>query len=298
MALFRARQSLCGKRVLTWLACIVCAGLPAVGEPQRIVSTAPSITELLYALGLGDRVAGVTRFCRYPPEAQKKPKIGDYVNPNLEAIAALKPDLVIIQTNPARLAERLGALHLHVLEINQENIAALFQSIRVVGNATGRSAAAENLVVSIRSQLEGIHQRVAAFPPVRMMFVVSRSPNRLDGLVVVGKASYLNEVIQLAAGENVFRDAIASYPEVSLEEVIARNPEVIIDTGDMGDPGAQYSRQVIALWQRARSVAAVKNHRVFPVTADFYTIPGPRVVNAAQQILQMLHPEIPHSETP
>jgi iron complex transport system substrate-binding protein len=153
-------------------------------------------------------------------------------------------------------------------------------------------------VASIRAQLDGIHQRVAAFPPVRMMFVVSRSPNRLDGLVVVGKASYLNEVIQLAGGENVFRDAVASYPEVSLEEVIARNPEVIIDTGDMGDPGAQYSRQVIALWQRARAVAAVKNNRVFPVTADFYTIPGPRVVNAAQQILQMLHPEIPHPETP
>jgi iron complex transport system substrate-binding protein len=294
MARFRARRATGWIQAAWWLALLnVFAGLPVYGEPQRIVSTAPSITELLYALGLGDRVAGVTRFCRYPPEAQKKPKIGDYVNPNLEAIAALKPDLVIIQTNPARLAERLGALHLRVLEINQENISALFQSIRIVGNATGRSAAAEKLAALIRSQLDGIHQRVAALPPVRMMFVVSRSPNRLDGLVVVGKASYLNEVIQLAGGENVFRDAVASYPEVSLEEVIARNPEVVIDTGDMGDPGEkQHARQVIALWQRARAVAAVRNNRVFPVTADFYTIPGPRVVNAAQQILDMLHPTV------
>ncbi len=291
MALFRARKA------IRWLALLLAfAGLPAFCEPQRIVSTAPSITEMLYALGLGDQVAGVTRFCRYPPEAQKKPKIGDYVNPNLEAIAALKPDLVIIQTNPAHLAQRLAPLHLHVLEINQDSIASLLQSIRVVGNATGKSAAAENLLASIRGQLDAIHQRVAALPPVRMMFVVGRSPNRLDGLVVVGKASYLNDVIQIAGGENIFRDAVAAYPGVSLEEVIARNPEVIIDTGDMGNSSerpTEHIRQVLAVWQRARVVAAVRNNRVFPMTDDFYTVPGPRVVNAAQAILKILHPEIP-----
>src|SRR5579863_1220531 len=107
---------------------LLCANLFA--QPLRIVSTAPSITELLYALGLGDRVAGVTRFCRYPPEAQQKPKIGDYDNPNLEAIASLKPDLVIIQTNPVRLAERLRAVHLKVLEIDQQDVAAIYRSIR------------------------------------------------------------------------------------------------------------------------------------------------------------------------
>jgi len=284
---------------IVWLALV--AAPAAFGQPQRLVSTAPSITELLYALGLGDRVAGVTRFCRYPPEAQKKPKIGDYVNPNLEAIAALRPDLVIIQTNPARLAVRLGALHLHVLEIDQGNIAALYQSIRVVGNATGTSDAAEKLAASIHGRLDAIHQRVAAVRPVRMMFVVGRSPNRLDGLVVVGKASYLNEVIQIAGGENVFRDAVAAYPEVSLEEVIARNPEVIIDIGDMGDQNssaAEHARQVIAVWQRVRIVAAVRNNRVFPVTAEFYTIPGPRIVNAAQELVDMLHPEMQHQEKP
>src|ERR1700735_30637 len=102
------------RRLFLWLACATLLS----GQPQRIVSTTPSITEILYALGLGDRVAGVTRFCRYPPEAQQKPKIGDYDNPNLEAIASLKPDLVIIQTNPVRLAERLRAVHLKVLEID------------------------------------------------------------------------------------------------------------------------------------------------------------------------------------
>src|SRR5271155_4032037 len=133
------------------LILICAANLSA--QPQRIVSTAPSITELLYALGLGDRVVGVTRFCRYPPEAQQKPKIGDYINPNLEAIAALKPDLVMVQTNPVRLAQRLQAMHLRVLEVDQGNLAALYNSIRVTGSATGTTARATQLIGSIQTQL-------------------------------------------------------------------------------------------------------------------------------------------------
>jgi iron complex transport system substrate-binding protein len=264
-------------------------------EPRRIVSTAPSITELLYALGLGERVVGVTRYCRYPPEAQQKPKIGDYVNPNLEAIAALKPDLVVIQTNPVRLAERLNVLHLRVLEINQDNIEAIYNSTRVVGNAAGTAARAEQLIASIRNQLDAIRKRAAPRPRTRVMFVIGRSPNRLDGLVVVGKASYLNEVIQLAGGENVFRDAVAAYPEVSLEEVIGRNPDVIVDMGDMSDTVGvteEHKRSVAVLWQRAAVVKAVKQHRVYPVASDIYVVPGPRVVEAARAFLEMLHPEL------
>jgi len=274
------------------LALILAATLSA--QPQRIVSTAPSITELLYALGLGDRIVGVTRFCRYPPEAQQKPKIGDYINPNLETITALKPDLVIVQTNPVRLAERLGALHLHTLEINQENIAAIYNSIRVVGDATGTSPRATQLIASIRAKLDEIRARAASLHPVRVMFVVGRSPNRLDGLVVVGKASYLNEVFELAGGVNIFRDAVAAYPAVSMEEVIARNPEVIIDMGDMSDTvnvSDEHKRSVVALWNRMAVVSAVKQHRVFAVSSDSYVTPGPRVVDAARAILGMLHPE-------
>src|SRR6476660_6761644 len=123
---------------ILWLAT---AALVCGQPPQRIVSTAPSITELLYALGLGDRVVGVDRFSRYPAEALRKPKIGDYANPNLETIAALRPDLVIIPANPVKLAERLGVLRLKVLELDQESIAKLYDSIRMVGQETGATAA-------------------------------------------------------------------------------------------------------------------------------------------------------------
>jgi iron complex transport system substrate-binding protein len=275
------------------LALLLLAASLSAATPRRIVSTAPSITELLYALGLGDRVVGVTRFCRYPPEAQLKPKIGDYTSPNLEAIAALRPDLVVIQTNPIHLADLLARLKLHVLEIDQENIAAIYKSIRDVGAATGTETRATQLTDSLREGLAKIRASVSALPRVRMMFVIGRSPDRLDGLVVAGRASYLNEAIEIAGGENVFKDAKAAYPEVSLEEVMARNPEVIVDMGDMSDTVGvteQHKRHVVALWERIPTLAAVKQHRVFAVASDIYVVPGPRVIDAAKAFAEMLHP--------
>jgi iron complex transport system substrate-binding protein len=271
------------------------AFLHGAQPPQRIVSTAPSITEMLYALGLGDRVVGVTNYCHYPPEAKLKPKIGDYTSPNLEAIAALRPDLVILQTNPVRLADRLHALKLTTLEINQDDIAALYNSIRVVGAATGTEAQAAKLIDGIRGKLALVRAQAAPLPRTRAMFVIGRTPNRLDGLVVVGKATYLNEIIETAGGENVFRDAPSPYPSVSLEEVLARNPQVIVDMGDMADTvnvTAAHQREVVNLWQRMNSLAAVKQHRVFAVASDIYVVPGPRIVNAAEAFLQMLHPDL------
>jgi iron complex transport system substrate-binding protein len=281
--------------LILWLAAAtLVSGHVYAQAPKRIVSTAPSITELLYALGLGDRVVGVDRFSRYPAEALRKPKIGDYANPNLEAIAALRPDLVIIPINPVKLAERLGVLRLKVLELDQESIAKLYDSIRMVGQEAGATAAAAKLSATMRAQLEAVRARAAPLKKTRMMFVVGRTPNRLDGLIVVGQASYLNEIIALAGGENVFHDAVAAYPGVSLEEVLARNPDVIVDMGDMADTVGvteEHKRDVTSLWERLSSVAAVKQHRVYAVASDVYVIPGPRLVDAAKAFLEMLHPE-------
>jgi iron complex transport system substrate-binding protein len=282
------------RRAILWLAAAALSCSNTFAQPpQRIVSTAPSITELLYALGLGDRVVGVDRFSRYPPEAQRKAKVGDYVNPNLETIASLRPDLVIIPTNPVKLAERLAVLRLKVLEIDQDTIAKLYESFRMVGQATGATAQAAQLAATVRGQLEAVRMRAAPLKKTRMMFVVGRTPNRLDGLIVVGQASYLNEIIALAGGDNVFRDAVAPYPGVSLEEVLARNPDVIIDMGDMADTVGvteEHKREVTSLWERLSSVAAVKQHRVYAVASDIYVEPGPRVVDAAKAFLEMLHP--------
>jgi iron complex transport system substrate-binding protein len=264
--------------------------------PQRIVSTAPSITELLYALGLGEQVVGVDRFSRYPPEAARKARIGDYAAPNLEAIAALQPTLVIIPTNPVQLRQRLEALKLRVLELDQEGLGALYRSFREVGNATGTAARAEKLVAEVRGGLAAIRARAAARKPARAMFVVGRAPGGLEGLMVAGAASYLNEIMEIAGGANVFADARAAYPKVSLEEVLARNPEVIIDMGEMGETvgvSPAQKRRVEALWKRLETVNAVRKGRVHAVAEDIFVVPGPRVVEAAAALFQLFHPEAP-----
>lgn len=285
------------RRIHTLVSILCAAVLSLNAQPKRIVSTTPSITELLFALGLGDRVVGVTRFCRYPPEARTKTSIGDYINPNIEVIAALKPDLVIVQKNPIRLSERLNALHLHTLEVDQQNVPleeAIYGSIRMVGHATGASARASELIGTIRKGLASVRAKATRLKPKRVMFVVGRSPGRLDGLIVAGRASYLNELMAIAGGQNIFQDSIAPYPGVSLESVLGRNPEVIVDLGDMSDPEAiteEHKREIAALWRREPSITAVKENRVVAAASAIYLTPGPRVVEAARALLEIFHPE-------
>ncbi len=262
--------------------------------PQRIVSTSPSITEMLYALGLGDRVVGVTTYCHYPPEAAKKPKIGNYLNPSLEAIVALRPDLVIAEVSGVRQPERLPALKLNVLQIDDGTIAGIHDSIERIGAATGVPGRAAELTARIRRALEEIRARTARLPRRRAVFIVGRTPGRLEGLVAAGKGSYLDEVMRIAGGANIFGDTVAPYSKVTLEELLARDPEVVVDMGEMSQTTgvtADEKRAVAALWQRYPALAAVKQHRVFAVASDIFVVPGPRVVDAAREFARMFHPE-------
>lgn len=275
-------------------AVIAAAVVAQAAEPRRIVSTTPSVTEILYALGLGERVVGVTNYCHYPPEVVSKPKIGTYTQPNLEAIAALRPDLVIIQSNPIQLANKLNGLRLRSIEVDQSTLAALLDSIHKIARAAGVPEQGVKLAASIRSQLDQVSAKVRGKPKTRVMFVIGRSPNALDGLVSAGGATFLNELIELAGGENIFRDAVASYPSVSLEEVLARNPAVIIDMGDMAQTVGvtdQHKRDIVRLWSRFPVLDAVRNRRVFAVASDIFVVPGPRIAQAVREFGRMLHPE-------
>jgi iron complex transport system substrate-binding protein len=138
-------------------------------------------------------------------------------------------------------------------------------------------------------------ERTSRLPPSRALFVVGRTPGRIEDLIAAGGSTYLDELIQVAGGETVFRDAPAAYSKVNLEEVLARDPDVIIDMGEMAQTVGitdQQKRSVVALWQRYPSLKAVRNHRVFAVASDIFVVPGPRVTQAARQIAAMLHPEM------
>lgn len=268
--------------------------LLAAAPPARIVSTAPSVTEMLYALGLGDRVVGVTTYCRYPPEAARKPKIGSYTKPGVETILSLRPDLVVVQQTPLRIADQLRTLKLPVLELEHETVAGIYESVRRIGEAAGVPDRARELNTRLAAGLEEVRNHAAGARPRRMMFIVGRTPGTLDGLVAVGRASYLSELIRIAGGVNIFAEAAAAYPKVTHEEVLARDPEVIVDMGDMADTlhvtGA-HKRGVVALWNRYPSIAAVRGKRVYAVASDVFVVPGPRLVEAAREFSKMLHPE-------
>jgi iron complex transport system substrate-binding protein len=266
---------------------VLVAALLAFASPQRIVSTSPGITETLYALGLGDRVVGVTTYCRYPPEAAKKPKIGTYLQPNIETILSLKPDLVIAETSGVRRASRISSLNLKVLEVDNTTLAGIYESIRRIGAAAGVPAAADALAARIRSNLEDVRKRTAGRRP-RVLVIVGRTPGRLEELVAAGKGSHLDELIAIAGGDNIFEDSAAPYAKISMEALLRRNPEVIVDIGELMQTGAGGET---ALWSRYPALAAVKEHRVFALQNDIFVVPGPRIAEAARALARLFHPE-------
>ena len=278
--------------VAGWLLALALAAAP---PPQRIVSTAPSITEMLYALGLGDRVAGVTTFCNYPPQAAKKPKIGTYLRPDVEMILSLRPDVVLAERSMIRQAITLPTLKLNVVELDDATITGILESIRQIGAVCGVPERAGKLCSSIQGGLDSVRGRTKGLPRRRVLFVVGRTPGRIEDLIAAGRSSYLNEVMEIAGGENVMADAAIAYSKVSLEEVLVRDPEVIIDMGEMsrtvGVTEAE-KRAVVTLWNRYPNLTAVKRKRVFAVASDIFVVPGPRVIEAAREFGRLIHPEV------
>jgi len=263
-------------------------------EPRRIISTAPSITEMLFALGLGDRVVGVTTFCRYPPEAVTKPKIGSYLRPDVEAILALRPDLVIVEKSMFRRALASPQLKLPLLEVDDATIEGVFDSIRAIGRAAGVDERSSQLVARIRSELDGLRRAGSGRAPPTVLFIVGRTPGRIEDLIAAGRGSYISELIALAGGKNILDDAAAPYSKIGIEQILARNPDVILDMGDMASAGdhPDLPRQdVLRLWQRFKNLKAVQQGRVYSVNSDVFMIPGPRLAEAARRIAKLLFPE-------
>lgn len=258
----------------------------------RIVSTTPSITEILFALGLGDRVVAVSTYCRFPAKAQQLPKIGSFLDPNIETILRQKPTLVIVQKNPKRLTERLRAVHLNVLEVNPgESMAGVHDAIDAIGKAVDHEEEAVSLNRMLRDGLAEYRRHSTRNPKPRVLFIVGRTSGSLDGLIAAAKGSYLTQLLDAAGANNVLSGAVGAYPKISYEEVMRQNPDVIIDMGDSTHTGSiteTQRRSTIELWGKFRTVNAVRNGRVFPVADDRFVVPGPRMLEAVLALGNML----------
>jgi iron complex transport system substrate-binding protein len=260
---------------------------------MRIVSTSPSITESLFALGLGSRVVGVSTFCRYPAEALRLPKVGSYLRPDTEVIARLGPDLVLINAGPHQAERQLTSLGLRTISLAPGSLSSVYSTIHTIGNAADVSARADALVAEIRNALDRVHKAVAGRPPKKVLVIVGRRTGTLSDLVAVGSRSYLGELVDVAGGINVLGgDRPPEYPRISMETVIRLAPDVVVDAADMGETSESRMRkqpETEAMWRREAAVAAVRANAVHVVTSDAFLVPGPRVVEVAETLASWLH---------
>ena len=213
----------------------------------------------------------------------------------MEAILALRPDLVVILEEHGELRAQLVRVGLEVLAIQHNNLAGIEQSLVDLATRLGDAKAGEREAAKVRAGLAEVRRKAASLPKRKTMFVIGRTPGTIQDLMVVGSGPFLNELIEAAGGANMFRDTLGFYPRIPREEIYAGAPEVIIDMGDMAVTDGvteAHKRSVVELWQRAfPKLPAVRESRVFAVAEDHFVVPGPRVVQAAQALLRMIHPE-------
>lgn len=258
--------------------------------PRRIISCAPNFTEILFALGLGEQVVGVTDFCRFPPEALKKEKIGGFLNPNLEKIIHLDPDLVILPETRSQMGIKMDKLHIPFLEIPNESLSDSLKAIETIAEAAGALERGKALRTKLEEELRTIREKYKNANKVRSLILVDRSPDGLKDIYVSAPGTYLNEILEIAGGVNVLSRQPAFYPKLSKESLIGLNPEVILDTTLAGQNyTSQTLQSALRSWEDLPLLDAVKNKRVYMLTNPAITIQGPRIAETAGYIACLLH---------
>jgi len=256
--------------------------------PQRIISLSPSNTEILFALGLGDKVVGLTDFCNYPPQALGKEKVGGFSTPDIEKIIALQPDLILASSIHAQeVIPALEERKLTIFTLAPENLDEILESIQTVGKITGRQQEASRLVTQMENRIEVTTDKTQNLENRPRVFCVIWH----DPLYSVGSQTIEQELIEKAGGMNIFQDAFTEYKTVDLEGVIVLNPEVIIAFSGHGEAQSKPFEWVKGE-PRLMVTQAYKNNRIYQVDGDLIARTGPRIVDALEYLAYYIHPEI------
>ena len=274
--------------LLALLLLVSCAAPPpsstSAAPPARIVSLTPALTEILFALELGDRVVGVTEYCDRPPEARSRPKVGGYVNPSVEAVLALKPDLVVVSPGPGNrdAVQAMGRAGLEIAVVPAETLPESLAAIESVASAAGAPERGRSLVAAIRNRLEAVSRRVEGRPRVRVLFSVQVDPT----IIAAGRGTLPSQIMEAAGGENVVE--AERYPQLGIESVISLAPEVVLQSRmDMAQGDGSAEREA---WMRWKALPAIAAGRLVILPDDAALRPGPRVADAVEQISAILHP--------
>ncbi len=269
------------------LVALTAHGSAAAELPKRIVSLAPNITEILFAIGVQDRVVGVSSFCDYPQEAKMKPRVGGMSNPSLEAVVALQPDLVIfsIDGNPKAFEERLRSMKIPTFTLRAKRIRELSEGIRQVGAVAGASSRAEKLSKELEQKIALIEQRQVAAATQRkrsrlkVLFIIWPEP-----LIVAGPGSIADDALKMLGAQNIAGTTRSAYPKYSIEEILRRDPDVIF----IGK-GTGMDRVSEGLLRRLGNVSAIRTSRVFYVSDHLYRL-GPRTIQGVEELARYLTP--------
>jgi iron complex transport system substrate-binding protein len=252
--------------------------------PQRIISLAPHITEILFDLGLEDRIVGVTQYSDYPEAAKKIERVGSYVRLNIEKIVSLNPDLVISTAggNPREVVERLAALGLKVYVIHPKKIEDIYSNIRSIAAITGRKEVGEKLAKGMKKRVDTIVHKVKGLSSPSVFLQLGATP-----LLTASESTFIDDLLKKAGGKNIAAAEPARYPVYSMEEVINRGPEVII-TMLMGS-----ERDVAAkkYWEKWSTIPAVKNGRLYHIDPSLVNRPSPRLADGLEIVARKLHPQ-------
>jgi iron complex transport system substrate-binding protein len=256
---------------------------------QRIVSMGPNITEIVFALGCGNRLVAVTDFCMYPPEVAGLPKVGGYLNPNLEKLTTLRPDLVLIRGKIEKVDRFCRSRGIPVVRVHMDSLKTIYSGIQHLGRALGVVEKADVLCNTIREALDTVRAKSAAIPATKVFISLGRAMGSMANLYTVGGNSFLSQLVEIGGGINIFADVDQPYPEASKESLIKRSPEVILEMRPGENMTQKKRNQIIAEWGVFDGVPAVTNGRIYVLTQDFLLIPGPRIVETAHTISQTLH---------
>jgi iron complex transport system substrate-binding protein len=264
------------------------------GTPLRIVSLAPSLTETLFALGLGDRVVGVTRYCAYPLETRNLPRVGGHLDPNFEAIVSLEPDLVVAIPSSHENRLRLESLGIPVIEVDQHDVDSVLASVNSLAEACGVAGRGAALRAGLEARMARVASAVAGASRPRTLIVVGHQigEGSVRSVWVAGPDTFYDGVIEIAGGVNAVDGGVARYPELSREGLVSIDPDVVLDVIAGLEDRHLDPDSVRAGWMQLTELRAVRDHRVSVLVGDQMVVPGPRLPEMVEAVARALHPEL------
>jgi iron complex transport system substrate-binding protein len=264
---------------------------PSSPLPQRIISLVPATTEMLFVMGAGGRIAGVSNYDRFPPEVEKLPRVGGLIDPNVERLISLKPDLVIVYDTQTDLKQQLERAGIPMFRYVHRGLPDITETLRALGERVGSKAAADAAANRIEQQLAAIRARVAGRPKPTTLLVFGRDPGALRHIDASAGYGFLHDALELAGGADVLGDLKQQSADVSSEMILQRAPQVILELHYGDSLKREHIEDERRIWNVLASVPAVKNNRVYLLTGDEFVIPGPRIVIAVDRFARTLHPE-------